>query len=84
MAEYRVHGEPWHPPKPRPRKVQETTAPDEYGIAPAWIDAAGRTRTWALCNPHGTKMAEINTKEAALKLARLLNHVMSNERGHNT
>jgi len=26
-------------------------APPEYSIRPAWIDTAGRTRTWALRDP---------------------------------
>lgn len=56
-----------HPEEP------ETPA---YWIEPAWIDCAGRTRTWALKDPHGTQMAEICTKGAALKLADLLNRMM--------
>ncbi len=63
-----------------PSKVAEP-APPAYAIEPAWIDTAGRTRTWALRDPHGTQMAEITTKSAALKLAELLNNVMGDERG---
>lgn len=48
----------------------------DFTIAPAWINTAGRTRTWALKDPHGTQMAEITTKAAAIKLARLLSEVI--------
>ena len=63
-----------------PSRVAEP-APLAYAIEPAWIDTAGRTRTWALRDPHGTQMAEITTKSAAQKLAQLLNNVMGDERG---
>jgi len=51
----------------------------QYHVKPAWIDASGRTRTWALKDPYGTQMAVITTKGAALKLARLLNRVAEAE-----
>lgn len=51
------------------------TAPT-YTTAPAWIDAAGRTRTWSLLDPSGTKLADITTKRDAEKLAALLTRVM--------
>jgi hypothetical protein len=50
-----------------------------YGIEPAWIDCAGRTRTWALKDPHGTQVAVITTKGAALKLAALLSRVIERD-----
>lgn len=69
------------PPAAPPSTIVAEPAPPAYGIEPAWIDTAGRTRTWALRDPHGTQMAEITTKSAALKLAALLNYVMDDERG---
>ena len=44
-----------------------------YNVEPSWVDASGRTRTWAL-KAYGTQVAVITTKGAALKLAKLLNH----------
>ena len=46
-----------------------------YSTAPGWIDTAGKTRTWVLYEPSGTKLAEITTKGGAEKLADLLNRV---------
>ena len=73
--------EPQPPPVPSLPSTVAEAAPPAYAIKPAWIDTAGRTRTWALRDPHGTQMAEITTKTAALKLAALLNNVMGDERG---
>ena len=72
------------PPKPRAAVPQEVAepAPPDYSIAPAWIDTAGRTRTWALYNPHGTQLAEICTKRDANKLAALLSRSEEAGRGH--
>jgi hypothetical protein len=64
-----------------PSSTVAEPAPPAYAIEPAWIDTAGRTRTWALRDPHGTQMAEITTKSAAQKLAQFLNNVMGDERG---
>lgn len=69
------------PPPAAPSSKVAEPAPPAYAIEPAWIDTAGRTRTWALRDPHGTQMAEITTKSAAQKLAQLLNDVMGDERG---
>lgn len=68
---------PKPPPVPSPPSTVAEAAPPTYAIEPAWIDTAGRTRTWALRDPHGTQMAQITTKSAALKLAELLNRVMA-------
>lgn len=40
--------------------------------APAWIDTAGRTRTWALFDTAGERIAEITTKRDAERLAQFL------------
>ena len=69
-----------HPLPAVPSNKIAEPAPPAYAIEPAWIDTAGRTRTWALRDPHGTQMAEITTKSAAQKLAQLLNNVMGDER----
>lgn len=72
------------PPKApkRPARSDETSAPAEaspepdplaYSTTPAWIDAAGRTRTWSLLDPAGGKVAEITTKRDAEKMADFLN-----------
>ena len=52
----------------------------KYTTKPAWVDAAGRTRTWAMYNPYGTKLAEVTTKGSALLLSALLNRLSRNER----
>jgi hypothetical protein len=41
---------------------------------------AGKTRTWVLYEPLGTKIAEITTKGGAEKLADLLNRAEGIER----
>lgn len=68
-------------PLPQPSKeVVEASAPrpkGEHTTAPAWIDAAGRTRTWSLLDPSGEKLAEIATKRDAEKMAALLNRLVS-------
>jgi hypothetical protein len=68
--------EPAAPPIPA---VPENAAADnvseptpEYNVAPAWVDTAGRTRTWSLLES-GTKLAECTTKSGAQKIADLLN-----------
>ena len=72
---------PSQPPRSaKPSNRVAESAPPEYAIEPAWIDTAGRTRTWALRDPYGTQMAEITTKTAAMKLAALLNSVIGDER----
>ncbi len=38
-----------------------------------WIDTAGKTRTWALLDTNGRKIAEITTKQAAQDIADRLN-----------
>jgi len=55
-------------------------APPEYSIEPAWVDTAGRIRTWALRDPQGAPMAEITTKRGAQQLAALLNRVTAPQR----
>jgi hypothetical protein len=58
--------------------ADELSKPSHY-VEPSWVDITGRTRTWALKDPHGTQMAVITTKSAALKLAALLNRVLEVE-----
>lgn len=71
------------PPEPVTLSSQQVAEPEppEYSVSPAWIDTAGRTRTWSLTDPHGTQMAEITTKRDAHKLAVLLSRVMGSGRG---
>lgn len=69
------------PPAASQPSVVAEPAPPEYHITTGWIDAADRTRTWLLKNPHGTQMAEICTKRDANKLATLLNRIMDDEHG---
>lgn len=83
-AFYNAHQAPVSASTPAPAALSNIVAepaPPAYAIEPAWIDTAGRTRTWALRDPHGTQMAAITTKSAVLKLAELLNRVMGDERG---
>ncbi len=70
---------------PRLQMISMETPPEDYAqepetpaysVEPSWVDITGRTRTWALKAPHGTQMAVITTKGAALKLAALLSRVM--------
>lgn len=63
-------------PEPAAGESAAPTAPPAYTTAPAWIDAAGRTRTWSLLDPAGTKLAEITTRRDAEKLAALLTRVL--------
>lgn len=67
---------------PEPRQVEPPTLPasntiaersPEYTTAPKWVDTAGKTRTWVLCDPEGGHVAEITTKRDAQRLADLLN-----------
>ena len=56
-------------------------APDAFHIAPGWIDAQDRTRTWNLLDTNGGKVAEICAKRDAQKLADILNRVREANRG---
>lgn len=67
-------------PAPPADEPETSPAPDGYTTAPAWVDTAGRTRTWSLFNPAGEKMAEIVTKRDAEKLAALFNGLRGGER----
>ncbi len=63
-----------------PKGVVDVPAPPtkaEHTTAPAWVDAAGRTRTWSLLDPSGEKLAEIATKRDAEKMAALLNKLLT-------
>jgi len=64
------------PPAPHPAAPTAAPQPTGYTTAPAWIDAAGRTRTWALFSPAGERMAEIATRRDAEKLAELFNRLL--------
>ena len=61
------------------RRKAAASAPEEtpnaFHIAPGWIDAQDRTRTWNLMDKNGGKLAEICTKRDAAKLANILNRV---------
>lgn len=68
--------------KTQPASKEEVVPPTEnagetslpaYHTLPAWIDGAGRTRTWALLDPAGAKVAEITTKRDAERLVDFLN-----------
>lgn len=59
--------------------VTERSGP-QYSIKTGWIDTAGKTRTWVLCEPTGVHLAEITTKRGATKLADLLNRAEGNGR----
>jgi len=62
--------------EPVPEGEGEPAAPS-YRTAPAWVDTAGRTRTWNLFDPAGEKLAEIATRRDAEKLAALLNRLLA-------
>lgn len=62
-----------------PASAEPETAMSGYTTVPDWIDTAGRTRTWSLFDPAGTKMAEICTKRDAEKLADLFNRLLRGE-----
>jgi hypothetical protein len=68
-------------PAPVDRVSETGTGPERprYTTAPAWIDTAGRTRTWSLIDPEGRKMADITTKRDAEKLAEVFNRIMQGE-----
>lgn len=68
-------------PTPAPAPVVSEPAPACYTTAPAWIDTAGRTRTWNLHDPAGAKMAEIATLRDARKMAALFNCLMGEGKG---
>lgn len=82
---YGATSEPPIPSAPRtqssvpPADTAAESPPAGYTTAPAWIDTAGRTRTWSLFDPSGEKMAEIATKRDAEKLAALFNRLMTRE-----
>jgi hypothetical protein len=59
--------------------VAERSTP-EYSVKTGWIDTAGKTRTWVLCEPSGGHLAEIIIKRDATKLADLLNRATSGGR----
>lgn len=65
---------PVSPPLP-PVEPEPTPTQPGCATAPAWIDATGRTRTWALLDADGEKLAEITTRSGAEKLAALLNRL---------
>ncbi len=65
---------------PAPEAVEKASAEfiaeratPEYSTAPGTKDMAGKTRTWVLYEPSGTKVAEITTKSGAEKIAAILN-----------
>ncbi len=62
-----------------PPPVHPATDPElaGYFTKPAWIDTAGRTRTWALFAPSGERMAEIATRRDAEKLEKLFNRLLA-------
>lgn len=88
-AAYAVRPPPSSPPRPRsssvPASVPPTREPPSeergeaalalYRTAPAWVDAAGRTRTWSLLDADGEKLAEITTRRDAERLATFLNQL---------
>jgi hypothetical protein len=61
-------------------EVEEERSGPEYTIKTGWVDTAGKTRTWILCEPSGVELAAITTRSGAKKLADLLNRAESNER----
>ena len=65
-----------------PKKLpvaEAASRPAGYTTAAAWIDTAGRTRTWSLFDPMGERVAEVATKRDAEGLAILLNRLTGRE-----